>query len=184
MLSSISGREPIQTQGPLRFTLDTPRTPPGMGVSVTPPGGSLGPGGAVADCFTQLPLPAGLLSPPAVRPHPAGGQDPPASCPAPHRAELAEPIPAVGVLRAPMCPDSLCLVQTLNSCCPLSPLRAGRDGAVSEFYFCTSTSIIHLAVPTLRNDSLILPGTMVGSSHQGGSEESHWRLCDHPEIGQ
>lgn len=104
--------------------------------------GSVGPGGAVADCFTQLPLPAGFWGPGP-------------SC------FLAETVLPVGVLRDPMCPDPLNLAQPLNSPCSLSPLRAGREGTASEFYFCTSKSIIHLAFPTLKSESFILPGAMV-----------------------
>lgn len=97
----------------------------------------------------------------------SGGQDPPASWPAPHRAELAEIVLTVGVLRAPMCPDLPSQGQPLNSPCSLSPLRAGREGTVSEFYFCPSISLIHLAFPTLKGESFILPGAMVAWKARG-----------------
>lgn len=78
-------------------------------------------------------------------PSPTRGRNIRASCPVPHRAELAEPVPPGGELRAPICADPLSLVHTLNPPCSLSPLRAGREGKICKFCSCTAISSARLS---------------------------------------
>lgn len=125
--------------------------------------GSVGPGGAVADCFTQLPLPAGFWGPGP-------------SC------FLAETVLPVGVLRDPMCPDPLNLVQPLNSPCSLSPLRAGREGLPNSISARQNPSSTLLSQHLKVSHSFFQAQWWHGR-HQEGSEGSHWRWCDHPAVG-
>lgn len=124
--------------------------------------GSVGPGGAVADCFTQLPLPAGFWGP-----------GPSCFLSSPSQSRAGRNCPHCGGARSPHVPRSC----QAGAAPQFSLLSVPSEGWKGRYSFRIPFLHVHLhhplAFPTLKSESFILPGAVVELKAPGGSEGSH-----------